>query len=117
MSTPTAGLALVAIKLAHTAIWAFFVACILAIWGFALQGRYGNAVIMIGIVLLEVIVLGLNGGRCSISSVAGRYTHDRCANFDIYLPAWLARNNKLVFGTLYGAGIALTLTRWSFERV
>ena len=102
--------------MAHTAIWAFFVACILAIWVFALQARYGAAALMTGIVLIEVIVLSLNGWRCPLTAVAGRYTHDRRANFDIYLPVWIARNNKLIFGSLYGAGIALTLARWGYER-
>jgi hypothetical protein len=116
VSTSTAAPALQVIKVAHTAIWAFFVACILAIWGFALQARYGYAALMVGIVLIEVIVLGLNGWRCPLTALAGRYTDDRRANFDIYLPAWVARNNQRIFGTLYGAGIALTLARWSFAR-
>jgi hypothetical protein len=116
VSTSATASTLIAIKMAHTAIWAFFVACILAIWVFAWQGRYGTAALMIGIVLIEVIVLGLNGWRCPLTAVAGRYTHDRRANFDIYLPVWIARNNKLIFGSLYGAGIALTLARWGYER-
>jgi hypothetical protein len=44
--------------------------------------------------------------------VAARYTDDRRANFDIYLPEWLARHNQAIFGTLYVAGCALALARW-----
>lgn len=114
MSTLTAEHALIAIKLAHTAIWAFFVACILAIYVFAFRAQFGSSALMIGIVLIEVIVLGLNGWRCPLTALAGRYTDDRCANFDIYIPARVARSNKLIFGSLYAGGIALTLARWNF---
>jgi hypothetical protein len=116
VSTPTEVSSLNVIKMAHTTIWAFFVACMLAIWVFAWQARYGYAALMIGIVLIEVFVLALNGWRCPLTDVAGRYTHDRRANFDIYLPAWIARNNKVIFGVLFVAGVALTLARWSYER-
>jgi hypothetical protein len=108
---------LIAIKLIHTAVWVFFVACIAAIYFFVIKSQYGHAALMIGIVLIEVIVLGLNGWRCPLTPVAARYTDDRRANFDIYLPAWLAVNNKQIFGTMYGAGIALALARWSVARV
>ena len=113
MSLPNAKVTLVAIKIAHTVIWTFFVACILAVWLFAWQARYGHAALMIGIVLVEVFVLGLNGWSCPLTAVAGRYTQDRRANFDIFLPTWVALNNKVIFGTLYIGGIVLTLARWS----
>jgi len=104
---------LVAIKAVHTAVWAFFVACILAIWLFALRGEYAPAALSIGIVLVEVLVLMLNGWQCPLTAVAARYTSDRHDNFDIYLPQWLARHTKPIFGTLYLVGIALTLAKWS----
>ena len=39
-------------------------------------------------------------------------TDDRRANFDIYLPEWLARNNKPIFGALYAAAVLFLLMRW-----
>jgi carbon starvation protein CstA len=104
---------LVTIKVIHTIVWVFFVACILAIWVFALRDDYVHAALSIGVVLVEVLVLVLNGWQCPLTSVAARYTDERRDNFDIYLPEWLARHNKLIFGTLYVAGIAATLARWS----
>ncbi|PWJ87775.1 MULTISPECIES: hypothetical protein [unclassified Mesorhizobium] len=101
------------IKVIHTIVWVFFVACILAIWVFALRDDYVHAALSIGVVLVEVLVLVLNGWQCPLTSVAARYTDERRDNFDIYLPEWLARHNKLIFGTLYVAGIAATLARWS----
>src|ERR1700687_6043205 len=106
---------LTAIKAAHTIVWVFFVACILAVWVFAWEARYFHAALAIGIVLIEVIVLVLNGLHCPLTPLAARYTDDRRANFDIYLPQWLARHTKVIFGTLYVAGIAVTLARWTHE--
>jgi hypothetical protein len=40
------------------------------------------------------------------------YTDDRRDNFDIYLPVWIARHNKAVFGSLFGAGVAYTIAQW-----
>ena len=118
MNTPVQNLPssvprLVAIKAVHTVVWAFFVACILAIWMFALRDEYARAALSIGIVAVEVLVLMLNGWQCPLTAVAARYTGDRHANFDIYLPQWLARRTKPIFGTLYGIAIALTLAKWS----
>jgi hypothetical protein len=89
---------LIAIKVAHTVVWVGFVGCIVAIWVFALQARLDAAALAIGVVLIEVAVLALNRWRCPLTSVAARYTDDRRSNFDIYLPPWLARHNKPIFG-------------------
>jgi hypothetical protein len=59
----------------------------------------------------EVLILVINGWRYPLTGVAAHYTHERHDNFDIYLPGWLARNNKLIFGTLNLAGILLTMIR------
>ncbi len=96
----------------HTLAWAFFVACIVAIPVFAWTGRFGWALAFIGIVTIEVVVIFVNGWRCPLTAVAARYTDDRRPNFDIYLPAWLARYNKEIFGTLFGAGVFVTVVRW-----
>jgi hypothetical protein len=102
-----------AVKIAHTAIWAFFVLAIGAIWVFALRGDLTKAFCAIGIVLIEVVVLGFNQGRCPLGVVVERYTDDRAANFDIYLPPWLAGRTKPIFGPLFGGGVVLTAIRWA----
>ncbi len=101
-----------AIKVAHTSVWAFFVACILAIPVAATRGAFRAAALLIGLVALEVLVLVINSWRCPLTDVAARYTEDRHANFDIYLPEWLALHNKTVFGVLYLAGALFTFIRW-----
>jgi hypothetical protein len=100
------------IKAIHTLAWAFFVTCIVAIPFCAWAGRFTLALLVIGIVAIEVVVIMVNGWRCPLTPIAARYTDDRRANFDIYLPLWLARYNKEIFGSLFGAGVVLTLVLW-----
>ena len=104
--------ALRSIKLLHTAVWLLFVLCIVAIPILGYLGRFGPAAWLVGIVLMEVLVLVFNGLRCPLTDIAARYTEDRRDNFDIYLPLWLARHNKSVFGTLFLVGSLFTLARW-----
>jgi hypothetical protein len=90
----------------------FFVGCIVAIHVAAWAGWYRVAFLFSGIVLIEVAVLLFNRMSCPLTAVAARYTESREPNFDIYLPRWVARHNKLIFGTLYFAGIATALVLW-----
>ena len=100
------------VKVAHTAVWALFAGCILAIPVYVVQARIDRALFLIGVVSVEVLILCLNSWRCPLTAVAARYTDDRRDNFDIYLPNWLARFNKLIFGALFAAGILFTIIRW-----
>ena len=100
------------VKVAHTVIWAMFAACIVAIAPLAWLGRDREAVALILAVLVGVLVLIANGGHCPLTAVAARYTTDRRDNFDIYLPEWLARYNRLIFGSIYLFGVVLVFGRW-----
>ena len=105
-----------AIRLLHTIVWAFFVVAILAIPVAAWYGRFDLFAAFTAIVLLEVGVLAVNRMRCPLTGVAARYTDDRRDNFDIYLPLWLARFNKQVFGTLFILGVLFGLWRlWAAD--
>jgi hypothetical protein len=108
--TPDASLR--AIKLLHTIVWVFFVGCIIAIPILALMRRYNQALVLVGVVLIEVLILVANRLRCPLTGVAARYTDDRSENFDIYIPVWVARHNKVIFGLLYLGGTLFTLARW-----
>jgi hypothetical protein len=103
---------LVQIKLLHTAVWLFFAVCIVAIPVAGARRHYLWAVTLIGLVLVECGVLVANRGRCPLTGVAARYTDQRSANFDIYLPLWLARYNKTIFGVLFVGGGLFVLARW-----
>ncbi|HEX9760602.1 MAG TPA: hypothetical protein VGA40_06765 [Candidatus Acidoferrales bacterium] len=103
---------LVGIKLLHTLIWAVMAASILALPVLAWLGRFGWAAALTALVLVECGILAMNGGRCPLTDLAARYTARREDNFDIYLPVWLARHNKVIFGTLFIVGEAVVVWRW-----
>ena len=100
------------VKVAHTFVWAVFAGCILAIPLASWRGEHRTAGGLAAVVAGEVAVLVFNRWRCPLTSVAARYTDDRHANFDIYLPEWLAKHNKLLFGALYCAGVVFAIARW-----
>lgn len=104
---------LTAIKLLHTLIWAFLAATILTLPILAILRRFRWAVILSIVVLVECCVLAVNGGRCPLTDLAARYTLDRGPNFDIYLPAWLAEHNKVIFGSLFVFGELVFLWCWA----
>ena len=89
------------IKLIHTVVWAVFAGAILAIPIFAGYRQFTWVVMFTTLVMVEVLVLAMNGLRCPLTAIAARYTEDRRANFDIYLPLWLATWNKQLFGALF----------------
>lgn len=103
---------LVVVKVVHTVVWAFFVACIIAVPLLAVAGQLRGAAALSAVVLAEVAVLVLNRMRCPLTNVAQRFTDDRRENFDIYLPLWLARYNKQLFGSAYVLGLIYTLAAW-----
>ncbi|ABD88302.1 hypothetical protein [Rhodopseudomonas palustris] len=113
-NAPSPAQALTAIKALHTTVWAVFALSILAIPLLTLSGQLAIALWTSLFVWIEVIVLAGNRMRCPLTAIAARYTPDRAANFDIYLPLWLASSNKLIFGTLFAASQVLLL--WQFTR-
>ena len=91
------------IKLIHTAFWALFAGSIIAIPIVTALGRYNIGLWLTALVMIEVVTLAFNGMRCPLTGVAARYSDETPVGFDIFLPAWLARYNKLIFGTLFVA--------------
>ncbi len=100
-----------AIKLIHTLVWAFFAGCIVAIPVYAWMGSIRIAWILCAVVSFEVLILAVNNWKCPLTPIAARYTENREDNFDIYLPLWMARYNKEIFGSLYVIGIIYTAIR------
>ena len=106
---------LVLIKSLHTIVWTFLVACILSIPLFGWKGQWRLALCIVAIVICEVLVLLANGWKCPITGWAARYTHERQENFDIYLPLWVARHNKTIFGILFFINIIALYLEWSLR--
>jgi hypothetical protein len=105
-------LPLTLIKLAHTVIWAFFAGCTVALPLAGMKRRFDWALAVTAVVLLECVILMANRGRCPLTVLAGKFTEDRAANFDIYLPIWVARHNKMIFGSLFLVGELVVLGYW-----
>jgi uncharacterized membrane protein len=104
---------LFAIKAFHTLVWAFFAGCIIAIPFAAYAREFRVAALLIAAVMVEVLIIAFNRGSCPLTPMAARYTADRADNFDIFLPIWLARYNKIIFGALYVAGLIYALGVWA----
>jgi hypothetical protein len=104
-----------AIKILHTVVWAVLVAIILAIPVMAWQNRDTAVIVLTAVMVLEVVILLVNGMRCPLTDLAARYTDDRRANFDIYLPLWLATHNKRIFGSVFACGVVFSIV-WRFTR-
>jgi hypothetical protein len=100
------------VKVVHTIAWAFFASWILLVPWFAARGELKLAALAIGVVAVEVMILVVNGFKCPLTAVAARYTEDRIDSLDIYLPVWLAKYNKLIFGSIYTIGVVFTVLVW-----
>jgi hypothetical protein len=109
--TPATSLTI--IKAAHTLAWAIFVGAIFAIPVASLRGDHAIALGLCGVIAAETAVLIVTEWRCPLTYLAARYTRDRRHNFDIYLPEWLARYNKEIFGAIYVVFLVFALVRWA----
>ena len=105
-------MSLTLIKLIHTVIWAILVLCIAGIPIAAHFGLFFVSFVFAMMIVGEIVVLMLNRFSCPLTNIAARYTDERAANFDIYLPEWLARNNKSIFGILFLAGTVYAIFCW-----
>lgn len=100
------------IKVLHTVIWAFYVLAILYILYAAIMDRIGTLVwIAIGLTVFEGIILLINGWRCPLTRLGEKYTESTDVGFDIFLPKWLANNNKIIFTALFSVGVIIVIYR------
>ena len=103
---------MVAIKLLHTLIWAVMAgATVYVLYSGVFNRITGCTWMAIGLILLEGLVLLWFKWTCPLTVVARRYSDSPKDNFDIYLPNWLARHNKLIFTSIYVLGLLLVLVR------
>ncbi|WP_149304156.1 hypothetical protein [Pareuzebyella sediminis] len=104
---------LLAIKFVHTLIWAFLVTVILYVVYSGLTDTV-DLYTWIGIVLIvgEGLILALFGMSCPLTVMARNYSDSEKDNFDIFLPNWLAKYNKLIFTSIFVIGLILVLYRW-----
>lgn len=100
------------IKWIHTIIWLFFVAIIWYVLYCGIVNRVtGYTWAAIALVIGEGIVLLIFKMFCPLTVLAREYSDSQKDNFDIYLPNWLARYNKIIFTTIFLLAVTLVLLR------
>ena len=93
---------LTTIKIIHTVIWVFFNVILFYMAYAVIVNNIDKYVwIGIGLILLEGMVLLSFKNICPLTIMARKYSKSTKDNFDIYLPNWLARNNKLIYTTFF----------------
>jgi hypothetical protein len=103
---------LLTIKVVHTLIWAFFVLIILYILYSAIIDRIDILTwISIALIVVEGIILLINGWRCPLTTLGEKYTEHNDVGFDIFLPRWVAKNNKTIFTVIYLIGVIIVIYR------
>lgn len=100
------------IKVLHTVIWAFLVLIILYILYAGIMDKIGPLLwIAIALAIGEGIILIINGWRCPLTRLGEKYTEQTDVGFDIFLPKWLAKNNKAIFTVLFAVGVIIVIYR------
>ncbi len=103
---------LVWVKLLHTLIWLFFNVVIFYLLYAVIANRIDFWVwLCIGLVLLEGVVLLVFKWVCPLTLVARKYSDSPKDNFDIYLPNWLAKHNKMIYTAIVLVALAILVYR------
>src|ERR1041385_5485198 len=100
------------LRTVHTIIWVIMASANFVAFYLAFVGRFNlwffGSVVLLG---TEIIVIVLNSWHCPLTDVMAKYTSERQANFDIYLPGWLAANNIRIFSVLISIEVAAVVLK------
>ena len=103
---------LILVKIIHTLIWLFFNVVIFYMLYAVLVNKIDRCLwIGYGLFVLEGITLWAFRFYCPLTVIARKYSDSQKANFDIYLPHWLAKYNKLIYTCLLGVIVLITIYR------
>jgi len=103
---------LVLLKFLHTIIWAFYSAVIFYMLYAVIINKIDQWLwIGYGLVGIECITLLWFNFFCPLTIIARRYSNSTKDNFDIYLPNWLAKNNKLIYCIIMVIIVFITIYR------
>lgn len=92
---------LILVKLLHTAIWLFFNVVIFYLVYAVIVNRIDIRVwICLAFIVFEGLTLLLFKSICPVTLIARKYSDSDKDNFDIYLPNWLAKHNKLIYTSI-----------------
>ena len=89
---------LTTIKIIHTLIWGLFNVVLFYMAYAVIVNNIDKYVwIGIGLILLEGLVLLYFKKMCPLTIMARKYSESTKDNFDIYLPNWRAKYNKVTY--------------------
>ena len=98
------------IKVIHTLVWIFFNIVIFYMLYAVISNKLDIWLwIGYGLFILEGIVLLVFKFYCPLTLIARKYSKSPKDNFDIYLPNWLAKYNKLIYTSILVVIIGLTI--------
>jgi len=99
-----------AIKFIHTLIWVFFNFVIFYMLYAAIVNKLDVWLWLgYGLIILEGIILLIFKSFCPVTILARKYSDSTKENFDIYLPEWLAKYNKLIYTLILIVVIFITV--------
>ncbi|MGB4843044.1 MAG: hypothetical protein WBP16_01125 [Ferruginibacter sp.] len=103
---------LITIKIVHSIIWLFFNVVIFYLLYAVVVNKIDKWVWLgLGCFLVEGIVLLLFKNFCPLTVMARKYSSSTKANFDIYLPEWLAKYNKLIYTLILTVIVVILIYR------
>ncbi len=103
---------LIVIKTIHSIIWLLFNIVLFYLF-YAVLSNHIDKWVWIGLSLIagEGLMLLIFHYKCPLTIVARRYSQSDRDNFDIYLPNWLAKNNKLIYTSFLMVIICILMVR------
>lgn len=106
------GSKLLRIKIVHTLVWIFYNLVLAYLFYAVIVNKIDKWFwIGLGSFVLEGIILLLFRNMCPLTIMARKYSASTKDNFDIFLPNWLARYNKLIYSILLGICLVLLVYR------
>src|SRR5258705_5719725 len=93
------------VKSLHTLIWVFFNVVIFFLLYAVIADKIDKWVwICMGLICVEGIVLLIFKSICPVTLIARKYSDSASDNF---VPAWLARHNKLIYSMIVLASLVI----------
>lgn len=100
------------IKFIHTGIWVFYNIVIGYLLYAVISGKIDRWMwICLGMIFMEALILVVFNKTCPITILARKYSNSSKDNFDIFLPEWLARNNKIIYSIIVGVSLLILMVR------
>lgn len=100
------------VKVVHTLIWIGFNVVIFYLLYAVIADRIDRWVwICLGLILLEALILIAFKNVCPLTIIARNYSGSGKANFDIFLPNWLAKYNKEIYTGIVFVAIIILIYR------